>query len=158
MSVKKLRIKYKKTRTKFKLFIRVDKSNFKYEMTKVADQIFYIGQIKAEAEYELSKAETKLKMAKAKADKKIRLSCIGKKKITDKEAEHQVRLNKNVVKAAELYADKKYKLELCWGAFTAITHKSQQLTNMSNNYRKEMDAGIRTKIKAKQAADKMKNF
>ena len=154
---KNLRMKNRRLLDKFKLSTKLDKSQLSKEMAQLSSSAFYIGVAKADAEYEMDKAKAKLKVTKARIDKRIReiANKAGKRKPTEKVIEQRIVKHPDVCQVASEYAEAKWKFNVCWAAMRAISDKGQQLTNMAYNHRKELEFNYRRKIKDKRAIEKL---
>jgi hypothetical protein len=126
-------------------------------MAQLSSSAFYIGVAKADAEYEMDKAKAKLKVTKARIDKRIRelAAKSGKRKPTEKVIEQRIVRHPEVCKVADVYAEARWKFNVCWAAMRAISDKGQQLTNMAYNHRKELEFNYKRKIKEKRANEKL---
>ena len=137
----------------------IDKGNLSSEMCRIPSFVFRVGVVKAMAEARMNKAEARIKIMKAKVKKYIkRKSLENGEKLTIPELEAAVESHKQVVAAIDEHILFQYDHNVCWAAYTAATTKANQLTNLSMNYRKELDAGIGSKVKEARTRKKVENF
>lgn len=136
----------------------VDVSNLSREMAKISSFIYRIGIVKAEAEHKMDTAKARIDVVKAKVAKHIKKKVLEQgDKLTVVELEGYVQSHKMTIEAVNNHIDRKYEHNVCWAAFSSAQSKANQLTNLSMNYRKELDAGINSKVKLKRVADKVAN-
>lgn len=135
---------------------KVTKETLSKEMAQQASRVFWVGEQKANAEYELDRAKSNLKVVKAKVEASIRKRA--SKKPTEKEIEGRVAKHDLVCKAADLVAEKKRIFNILWAAQNSLNSKGEQMTNMAYNYRKELDAGNRSRVREESAKQKSKNI
>lgn len=134
----------------------VDVSNLSKEMAKISAFIYRIGVVKAEAEHRMDTAKARIDVVKAKVAKHIKKKALEQgEKLTVPEVEGSVQAHKMTVEAVKNHIDCKYEHNVCWAAFSSAQLKANQLTNLSMNYRKELDAGINSKVKQKRVTNKV---
>lgn len=137
----------------------IDISNLSREMSKIASFIYRVGVVKAMAEAKMNKAESRIKIMKAKVKKHIKKKALEQgEKLTIPELDASVESHKQVIAAIDDHISCQYDHSVCWAAASAATTKSTQLTNLSMNYRKELDAGIGNKVRDARLKKKLKNF
>ncbi len=134
----------------------VDRGNLSKEMARVSSFIFRIGVVKAEAEAKVDKAKARIDVIKAKAGRRIKRKALDKgDKLTVHELNAKIDCSKQVQEAIQDHIDRKFDHNVCWAAANSASAKANQLTNISMNYRKELDAGISSKVKEQRAGDKV---
>ncbi len=134
----------------------VDIASLSQEMAKISSYIYRIGIVKAEAEAKMDRAKAKIDVMKAKVARHIKKKALEQgDKMTVPELEGAVDAHKQVIQAVDEHIDRKYEHNVCWAAFSSAQSKANQLTNLSMNYRKELDAGINSKVKQQRASNKV---
>ena len=137
----------------------IDVANLSSEMARIASFVFSVGVVKAIAEAKMNTAESRIKIMKAKVKKYIKRKALEQgEKITIPELDAAVESHKQVIAAIDEHIVLQYDHNVCWAAYTAATTKANQLTNMSMNYRKELDAGIGSKVKEARTRKKVEGF
>jgi len=137
----------------------IKRTQLSREMAKIPSFVFMIGVVKAEAEAKKGRAEDRKKIIKAQVEKKIRKRALDDgDKLTEADLKARVNASKRVIKARKDLIEKTYDFNVCWAAATSAKTKSDQLTNISMNYRKELDAGIHSRVKESRAKDKASKF
>lgn len=141
---------------RFNFSTDVDRGNLSKEMAKISSIIFRIGVVKAEAEARMGQAEARIDVVKAKVGRRIKSKVLEEgDKLTIPELVARVQCSKQVQEAIQDHIDQKFKFNVCWAATNSASAKANQLTNISNNYRKELDAGIHSRVLEQRASDKV---
>lgn len=130
---------------KFELMVKVDTANLSDEMAKNSARMFKINSMKADAEYLKDKAELRIKVLESFVDRQVRKS--SKKKLTEQQIKQRIVRHPKVREAHDRYFEAKWKFNTCWAAASSIAQKGDQLTNLANNYRKELDHGMKSRVK-----------
>jgi len=144
---------------KFQFYSKVDKTNLEKEMQQLPSRIFKVGLEKALAEEKMGKAKARLKVMKARVyvDLCKKAGDEGKRKPSEKMLEHRVAKHKEVCAIADEYETAKKDFNICWAAANALSAKEQMLTNIAYNHRKEMEVGIRSRVKDRDINEKVSN-
>lgn len=149
-----LKAKHQGLLDRFKMFTRVNRENLSKDMARNSSLMFHVGEMKAQAEFAKDKAERKIELAEARADKRIRSKYNGKKKPSEQQIKGMVQLDAEVKAAKDEFIEAKYKHNVCWSAVSSIAEKGNQLTNLAYNYRKELEHGTRSRVKEERAKHK----
>ena len=137
----------------------VDMSNLSSEMAQIASYVYKVGCVKAVAQARMDKAESRIKITKAKVKKHIKRKKLEQgEKLTIPDLDAAVESHKQVVAAIDEHIALEFEHNVCWAACSAASIKANQLTNLSMNYRKELDAGIGSKVKEARVKEKIRNF
>lgn len=152
----KMKQRHKKLLDRLGLMTKVDKENLTDEMCKNSSRMFTINLLKADAEFIRDNAEDAIKIIEAKIDRKVRVS--SDKKLSEQAIKQKIIIHPSVVQARERYAEAKWKCNVCWAAVSSIAQKGEQLSNLGYNYRKELEHGVKDRIKStNEAISRMKN-
>ena len=154
MSLIDIKKKYKQRQEKMKVMVKIDKANLNGEMITFSSKMFSLGVKKIEAEYLMDKAKARIEIIKAKAEKKIRNS---PDKQTEKEISAKLVRHPEVMKAHDEYLEAKYLYGIMGIGVTSLSKKSDMLSNLAFNYRKEMDYGYVKESKEKRVKEKSNN-
>lgn len=145
---------------RFQVFTQIDKGNLSKEMVQLPSVMFQVGVAKAAAEEKMGRAKAKLKVVKAKVYIAIvkREGAKGKRKPSEKTLEHRVAKHPMVCQAADAYETAKKDFNICWAATNALSAKSQMLSNIAFNYRRELEMKVHDKVKEKRVSEKVSGF
>ena len=123
---------------KLEIYTKVNEKALNSQLTKQSSLLYRVGVMKADSEFAMDIAESKLELIRAKLDKKHRKK---KDHTTETELKKKIEALSEVVTARKSHIEAKYKFNVCKVAFLAMTSKGDQLKEMAYNYRKELSQG-----------------
>ena len=147
MEIKDLKKKHKKKIDMFKLWTKINSGNLDREIDEVSSKLFSVGLKLGEAELIRDKLKTKLKQINAKARLKWSKKKIKGKSLTIPKVDAYVDTDPDVMAIEELLNEANYVLNICKSAASSMKEKGQQLTNVANNRRAELNKNIRHRKK-----------
>ena len=148
-----MKLNVKKENERLLEMMKINKTDLSGDMRKNPALIYRMGVLKSRAEKSVSRAESNLDIVKAKASRRIRLE---KGKVTEKEISYDLSLNKKVIAANEEWIDSKHVFNMYKSAVKALDDKSTMLTNLSYNYRKELDHNIVKESREERVKEKFR--
>jgi hypothetical protein len=157
MEIKKLRKQHKKKIDRFKQWVKVNSSNLDGEIATVASRLFTVGLKLGEAERLKDRAESILEQTVARVKLKWAKKQVKGKKLTIPEQSARTDIDPSVIEAREIYYDAKYVYNICKSAATSMKEKGNQLTNLANNKRAELNSNIRIKDRDSSIRNKLKS-
>lgn len=106
----------------------------------------FVGVLRARAEAEKNRAESRLKVAKARVDRMLRGKTRDGKKLTEKEIENRIAAHPEVCEAANESIKARFEFNIMWAMVTAMSQKNEQLTNLAHDRRKELSSGKTSRV------------
>lgn len=147
MEIKDLKEKHKKKIDRFKLWTKINSGNLDREIDEVSSKLNSVGLNLGEAELIRDKLKAKLKQTQARS----RLKWFGKKikgkSLTIPKVDAHVDIDPGVIQIEELLNEANYVVNICKSAASSMKEKGQQLTNVANNRRAELNKNIRHRKK-----------
>jgi hypothetical protein len=154
MKLSEIQEKYAEKIELFKRISTINDTNLNDEIRQSSALIFKVGLEKTNAEFMMNNAEHLLKLTEARIEKVIRSD--GTEKKTESLIKSAVTRNPKVIKAKEDYLSKQYYFNLCVTAYKAVLERSQQISNLCYNYRKELEHNNKHEVKQQQVIKKMR--
>jgi len=147
MEIKDLKKKHSKKIDRFKIWVKINLSNLDNEISQLSSRLFSVGLKAGEAELIRDKLKAKLKQTEGRARFKYSQKKVKGKSLTIPQVNARIDIEPEVMEAEELLNEANYILNICKSAASSMKEKGQQLTNIANNKRAELNNNIRRRKK-----------
>lgn len=143
--------------SKYKEFLKIDKTNLVYEMKRHPSWLYRLGVQAQALQGEMDRLEHVHKIQKAKTAKLYRQK-FKSVKISEARLDELTVSHPSVIKAYEDYLEAKDNYNLSRIRYSSALSKGEMMINIAHTVRKEMDAGLVGEAKKQRAIEKGNSY